>query len=64
MISVSLLSNVVRETDRAILIDTGDRNVWLPKSQLTIDANGVIFAKQWLADKHGIGPRFATTVRV
>ena len=62
MISIALVENVIRETEKAIMIDNGTANVWLPKSQLTIDDKGVIFAKKWLADKLGIGPKFATRV--
>jgi hypothetical protein len=48
---------VKRETDRAILIDNGDQETWLPKSRVEIDRTGdgtaIVFLPEWLAKKRG-----------
>lgn len=50
---------IKRETDRAIRIDNGDQELWLPKSVIDIDRNGdgtaILFVPDWLARKNGLG---------
>jgi hypothetical protein len=53
--SIAILSNIQKQTEKAILIQADDRFVWVPKSLTTIDDNGVIFAPMWFAKKNGIG---------
>lgn len=54
MTSIATVELISRETEKAILVDVGDRMVWVPKSITTIDDNGVIFAPFWFAKKNGI----------
>lgn len=53
--SIATVNLIQRETEKAILIDTGDRNVWVPKSLTTTDEQGVIHAPMWFAKKNNIG---------
>lgn len=55
MTSIATIENIVRQTEKAIQIDAGDRLVWVPKSVTSIDDNGVVFAKIWFAKKNSIG---------
>lgn len=51
-----------RETDRAILINDGDKDIWLPKSQCSIDAEDFpedgetceLLVAEWLAKEKGL----------
>ena len=54
MTCISIQENIVRETEKAVLVDIGDRNVWVPKSIISIDERGVIFAPAWFAKKNAI----------
>ena len=51
---IAMVKDVVRETEKAIQIDAGDRLVWVPKSLTVID-DGDIYCKNWFAKKNGIG---------
>lgn len=64
MISITTIQNITKETEKAIQFDSGAGLVWVPKSQIVIDEDGVIFAKAWLAHKLGIGPKYASHVLV
>jgi len=54
---VDISGELIHETDNAILIDDGDRRVWLPKSQ--VEMEGMAFAgynikisiPEWLAQE-------------
>lgn len=55
MTQVSLETEIVRETEKAICIDYArERMVWLPKSCVEI-VDGIVYAKSWVAKKNGIG---------
>lgn len=49
-----------RETDRAVLINDGDKDIWLPKSQIEIDdllEEGEpckVLVAEWLAKEKGL----------
>lgn len=61
---------IVRETDKAILVKINDKDIWLPKSQLTedVDSNQLdlelsddettdkpcLYLKEWLALEKGL----------
>jgi hypothetical protein len=54
---VRIQFTIAHETDKAILIDHDDRDVWLPKSQLSevvISPEGVWSCEipDWLYEKH------------
>ena len=42
------------ETDKAILYVMGNREVWLPRSQITLDDGELVHVKAWLAEKNGL----------
>lgn len=51
--------DILRETDKAWLVSDGDREVWLPKSQVDTDGlevgcSGPIFLPEWLALDKGL----------
>ena len=64
MTCISIKQNIERETEKAILVDVGDRHVWVPKSIISIDEAGVIFAPFWFAKKNGISFYGQRSVRV
>lgn len=64
MVSITTVELIARQTEKAIQFDSGNGLVWVPKSQIAIDDKGVVFAKAWLANKLGIGPKYATRVSV
>lgn len=52
----------IRETDLALLCVIDEREVWIPKSQITDDSTvnakgdvGTLVITQWLADEKGLG---------
>jgi len=48
-----LRCDVVRETDKAWLLDVAGKQVWIPKSQAWLDnKNGGCRIPVWLAKKH------------
>lgn len=50
---VDVAGSVKRETEKAWLIDFGDAEVWVPKSQVEI-ADNTVTMPEWLATKHGL----------
>ena len=54
MTDIALLNLIVKETEKAILVDVGGRNVWVPKSIVEVKED-VVFAPNWFAKKNGIG---------
>jgi hypothetical protein len=54
MTSIALENAIVRQTEKAIQIDSGDRLVWVPKSITRVE-DGVVFCQNWFAKKNGIG---------
>lgn len=54
---VEIDCRVVRETEKAYLIDTGAKeNTWIPKSQISDEAEDMssIFIPEWLAKEKGL----------
>jgi hypothetical protein len=46
---------IIRETQDAWLLDTGDEKVWFPKSQCTLDEDEkIIEVPEWLAIEKGL----------
>lgn len=45
---------LVRETDKAWLIDDGAQEVWLPKSQVEKNPDGTFTMPEWLATEKGL----------
>ena len=43
--------HIVHETDRALLVDGGFGQVWVPKSQITSWTANTITLPEWLAKK-------------
>ena len=54
MTTIALENAIVRQTEKAIQIDAGDRLVWVPKSVIEV-GDGIVFCKNWFAKKNGIG---------
>jgi hypothetical protein len=54
MTTIATIENIVRQTEKAVQVDTGSFLCWVPKSIISIDDNGVIFAPIWFAKKNGI----------
>lgn len=60
MIEVSVTFK--RETDRAVLINDGDKDIWLPKSQIEVDGGEYpepgevvdLLVAEWLAKDKGL----------
>jgi len=56
--NVELSVEVVHITDKAILIDEGDEQIWLPKSQIRLEhSSGNTYSveiPEWLAMKKGL----------
>lgn len=57
MIEISV--TLVHKTERAILVEDGDQEVWLPKSQIKFDAANAgetisVELPEWLAMKNGL----------
>ena len=55
MADITFVENIVKETEKAILFDAGDRMVWVPKSIIEINDKGVVSCPIWFARKNGIG---------
>lgn len=54
---------VINETDKAILVDLGDRKLWVPKSAILDESDvwslknpgpGALVVAQWFAEKEGL----------
>lgn len=51
----TIYAQLIHETDRAILIDAGTGEVWLPKSMVQFDHSSASFAMPtWLAKKKNL----------
>lgn len=46
--------DLIRTTEEAYLVSTGDREFWLPKSQATDNEDGTFDIEDWLAYKEGL----------
>jgi len=55
MVMVALTHQIKRTTDKAILVDLCERQVWLPISQTKIEEDA-IWCATWIAAKNGILP--------
>lgn len=48
---------IIRETDKAYLVDDGENNVWMPKSQCEAfrnrDGSYNLFCEEWLMKQKG-----------
>ena len=54
MIEVEIEGEVVRETERAWLIDVDGDEIWLPKSICTDNEDGTFTVPEWLAIEKGL----------
>ena len=54
MDDIALTNAIVKQTEKAIQIDAGDRLVWVPKSIIQI-ADDVVKCQMWFCKKNGIG---------
>jgi hypothetical protein len=61
--TVTLMLDILRETEAAFLVSDGDREVWLPKSQIgnADELEGVncmedieVIVPEWLAEEKGL----------
>lgn len=47
--------SIVKETDMTVLIDFGDKKIWLPKSQIDLRSwSKIVGIPQWLAEAKGL----------
>jgi len=52
---IDIAGEIRAETDKAIQFFDGDRTVWLPRSQIEIDAiDGAVAMPEWLAKDKGL----------
>ena len=52
---IDIAGEIRAETDKAIQFFDGDRTVWLPRSQIEIDAiDGTVAMPEWLAEDKGL----------
>ena len=54
---VEITADFIRETEKAVLIDDGDNEIWLPKSQIDYAINDSTIAlvlPEWLAVDKGL----------
>jgi hypothetical protein len=51
---VTISATLVHETDIAVLLDTGDGEIWFPKSQVTRTDDNEWTMPEWLAMKKGV----------
>jgi hypothetical protein len=50
---IEIAAEVKRETAKAFLVDDGNQEVWLPKSQVEMSSDGVFNVAEWLAREKG-----------
>lgn len=50
---VEIDAELRRETDRAYLLHDGDREAWVPKSQVEDNGDGTWAMPRWLAEEKG-----------
>jgi gentisate 1,2-dioxygenase len=46
---VEIIAELIHETEQAYLIDDGDREVWIPKSQVEYQEADLFMIPEWLA---------------
>lgn len=51
---VEIAASQVRETDKAYLINDGENDIWVPKSQVTWLDEKTIEMPEWLAKDKGL----------
>ena len=51
---IEIAGDLRRETDKAFLIFDGDKEVWLPKSQVEDNGDGTFTLPEWLAMDKGL----------
>lgn len=51
---VDIAGELRHETDKAFLIFDGDKEVWLPKSQVENNDDGTFAMPEWLAKDNGL----------
>lgn len=51
---IDIAGEIRRETDHAILLFDGNKEVWLPKSQVEDNRDGTIAMPEWLAKERGL----------
>lgn len=51
---IEVEAEIVRETDRAWLLDIEGEEVWLPKSQVKDNGDGTFTVPEWLAMERGL----------
>ena len=56
---VEIAGALCHNTDKAILLSDGEKDIWVPKSQITgqnlnQDGHGTIMVKEWFAKKEGL----------
>ena len=49
--SVSIPAKIIRETEKAVLIQFCNRDVWLPKSQIFERQEGKLRISKWIYDQ-------------
>ena len=49
-----IAARVERESEKAWLVDDGDRKVWLPKSLVEQNGDGTFTLPEWLAKEKGL----------
>jgi hypothetical protein len=47
-LDIELNLDIIHETDAAVLVSDGDREVWLPKSMIIVEGS-IITMPEWLA---------------
>lgn len=48
-------TDILRESEKAVLFDFAGEELWLPKSQIEIKKDeSVVWVAKWLADKNGL----------
>lgn len=50
---IEIACEIVHETDRAVLVNDGDIEVWLPLSQVEVTDASVLLP-EWLAEERGL----------
>lgn len=51
---IGIAAEMRRETDAALLLFDGTKEVWVPKSQVEDNGDGTFAMPEWLAEKKGL----------
>lgn len=51
---VDIAVQVKHETEKAILVNDGTEDIWLPKSQCEMNPDGTVTMPEWLAHEKGL----------